>query len=433
MSAPVSMALLFALATGSLGQFHRFGFQQFVEGLLYSASHKFLEFSLDCFLVTGWGGYKKEILVFGYSVDGEAVFNSYVKEASSAVINAGGENAKRFSTNVNIGELSIGTHTVDLLVLLEDGTVAKMLSFELTIIEEPEEDSGGSSTDTDSEILELNDSSVGYKSKSFDIFKIDGNDYFASNINSNLAAGKTIEVETSANQIYLYGWIGFTNQIKDFGYRIDGGEASYEIEPIVPESGSGVYTAGGEYARRFGITINISKLFVGEHTIDILVRVETDGIVTVKMLSLKLVVAGYESLTDLGYKVSSFDNFKVDGADIFTVGKVQSELVAAGNTVTVTSSANQIYLYGWIGFTNQIEDFGHRIDGGEASYGINPIVPASGSGVYTVGGEYARRFGITMNISDLDKGEHTVDLLVRVKVDDGNVPAKMLSFKLVIE
>ena len=51
MAAPVSPALLIALVTGSLGQFLCLGFRQLVEGLLYAASHKFLELSLDYFLV----------------------------------------------------------------------------------------------------------------------------------------------------------------------------------------------------------------------------------------------------------------------------------------------------------------------------------------------------------------------------------------------
>ncbi len=385
--------------------------------------------------ITGWVGYEEEILVFGCSVDGETVFNSYVKDASSSIINAGGEYAKRFSTKVNIGNLSIGEHTVDLLVLLGDGTVAKMLSFELTITEKTDEDSGdnseGGSTDISSEILELSDSSVGFKNKSIDTFKVDGNDYFTSGINSSLAANNTIEVEASANQIYLYGWIGFTNEIVDFGYRFDGVNAIYGIEPIVPASGSAVYTAGGEYARRFGITMDISSLYVGEHIIDVLVRINKENTVVVKMLSLKLVVSGYESLATVGYKAGSFDTFKVDGVDVFTSGKVATELAAVNNTVNVTTSANQIYIYGWIGFTNEIVDFGYCFDSGVATYAVEPIVPASGSGVYTAGGEYARRFGITMDISDLGKGEHTIDLLARVNLGD-SVPTKILSFTLVI-
>ncbi len=381
--------------------------------------------------ITGWAGYQNEILVFGYAIDGTTVLDTYVINASASIRNAGGEYAKKFSFYVPIGNLSIGEHTVDLLVLTDNGTVAKMLSFVLTINETKEEEGG--TTDDDQEILELNDSRAGYKAKSIDTFRVDGVNMFTTGkVASELAAANnTVEVSASANQIYLYGWIGFTHEIVDFGYCFDNGEATYGIEPIIPPSGSTLYTVGGEYARRFSVNMDISGLYAGEHTIDVLVRLSGEDAVVVKMLSFKLVISGYESLTDVGYKGSSFDTFKVDGVNMFTTGKVSAELAAANNTVEVSASANQIYLYGWIGFTHEIVDFGYCFDNGETVCGIEPIIPPNGSALYTAGGEYARRFGMYLNIGDLGAGEHTVDLLARVNLGS-SVPTKMLSFTLII-
>ena len=50
-TAVVPLPLLIALIPHRLGQFLRLGLQQFVERFLYAAAHKFLELSLDYFLV----------------------------------------------------------------------------------------------------------------------------------------------------------------------------------------------------------------------------------------------------------------------------------------------------------------------------------------------------------------------------------------------
>ena len=51
MTAAVALALFGALISGSLSQFIRFGIQQLIEGLLYTASYQFFDFPLDNFLI----------------------------------------------------------------------------------------------------------------------------------------------------------------------------------------------------------------------------------------------------------------------------------------------------------------------------------------------------------------------------------------------
>ena len=51
MAAAIALTLLIALVSGRLSQFLRLGLQQLVESLLYAATHKILELSLDYFLV----------------------------------------------------------------------------------------------------------------------------------------------------------------------------------------------------------------------------------------------------------------------------------------------------------------------------------------------------------------------------------------------
>ena len=51
MTAAVSLTLLVALISGSLGEFLRLGLQQLVERFLHTSSNQFLDFPLDNFLV----------------------------------------------------------------------------------------------------------------------------------------------------------------------------------------------------------------------------------------------------------------------------------------------------------------------------------------------------------------------------------------------
>ena len=87
--------------------------------------------------ISGWIGFKYEILMFGYSLDGEnGIFKSYPNAPGDAVVAAGGENAMRFTISINTLGLEPGTHTVDYLALVEaKGRLlpVKILSFNLVI------------------------------------------------------------------------------------------------------------------------------------------------------------------------------------------------------------------------------------------------------------------------------------------------------------
>ena len=89
--------------------------------------------------ISGWIGFKYEILMFGYSLDGGyGIFKSYPNEPGDAVIAAGGDNAMRFTISINTLELEPGTHTVDYLALIEaKGRLlpVKILSFNLVVTE----------------------------------------------------------------------------------------------------------------------------------------------------------------------------------------------------------------------------------------------------------------------------------------------------------
>lgn len=127
-------------------------------------------------------------------------------------------------------------------------------------------------------------------SHSFDALMADGENFFTvGGIDSKLkAAGNTVTVKKGTERLSLVGWVGFKVEIIIFGYSVDGGDAIFESFPGVPEQA--VKNAGGEYAQRLGIDVDISKLDVGEHTVTMLVLVDVDDGLALKLLEFTVVI-----------------------------------------------------------------------------------------------------------------------------------------------
>ncbi len=75
----------------------------------------------------GWAGFGEAIESYGYIIDdGEPIWNAgFTTYTEEAVLNFGGQYAKRFNIRVELSGLS-GTHTVTFLVKLQDGTMVQM-------------------------------------------------------------------------------------------------------------------------------------------------------------------------------------------------------------------------------------------------------------------------------------------------------------------
>ena len=241
--------------------------------------------------LSGWIGFRYEILMFGYSIDGgNAVLTSHPLEAGDAVLNAGGKNAKRFGVNIDTNELSLGEHSISLLALidLKNGTVVEILSFTVTVVERPTIPEGP----TTPEGLDLpmaTDSGYGFVGESQDELKIDNTQLYFGAVNVRLEwANNKITVEKGAQAISYIGWIGFETTINTFGYAIDGNEPILETPTINAEQG--VLDNGGANAKRYLINVDISELEVGTHVIDILVSINTkdSGEAVLKIVSFTL-------------------------------------------------------------------------------------------------------------------------------------------------
>ena len=287
---------------------------------------------------------------------------------------------------------------------------------------------------------------VKFRMRAIDTLTANGKNLFTvGNVTNELAAaGNRVEIPEGTARVSTYGWIGFDYPIIMFGYSIDGGNAVFNTYPS--SAAQAVINAGGQYAKRFSVNVPTGELSVGEHTVDILVLVNVSDGIAVKFLSFTLAVteaveeqpsqppAGYDApnynTAGFGYKGYSVDLLQKDGTDIYR-GGVVSKLTADGSTVTITKGVKNIRLYGWIGYETAIDKLGYALDGVAT---IETAPSNAEEGVINAGGDLAKRFNIFADISGLDVGYHTVDLLVRINTADGNTAVlKILSFTLIIE
>ena len=132
-----------------------------------------------------------------------------------------------------------------------------------------------------------------------------------------------------------------------------------------------------------------------------------------------------ESDETVGFKRKSLDSLMADGVKVFD--SVAGGLLQNGNKVTLGEGTTRLTLAGWVGFEYEIILCGHSINGGNAVFDTYVSTPEAA--VINAAGEYAKRFSISIDTSDLEKGEYTVDYLALVDVN-GGVAVKLLSFTL---
>lgn len=88
---------------------------------------------------TGWISFESEITSFGYSINGtEPLLNSEPIAPEDAVVDIGGELARRFCIIADISSLEVGQHAFDFLIELNTAsgeTVLRLLSFTLVVTE----------------------------------------------------------------------------------------------------------------------------------------------------------------------------------------------------------------------------------------------------------------------------------------------------------
>lgn len=210
---------------------------------------------------SGWIGFDREILALGYSVNGgqpvwnEAFITRTVEAAVQLPVN-GGPNAVRFNITV----------PVDPTGLTEVVAVAKV---------------GGTVVPIDSQLVNVNpalaspdttltvDNTVMPKT-SYDQLKIDGADVGSHGNNPN--PSNLNLTGYTGRQLELWGWHSNPTGISRFGYRIDGGEAVWNVAfKVTPEQGvinAGISAVGPDaHTSRFSIFVPVEE---GRHIIEVL-------------------------------------------------------------------------------------------------------------------------------------------------------------------
>lgn len=280
---------------------------------------------------------------------------------------------------------------------------------------------------------------LGKKGKAVDTLTVDGQAIFSTGgIESKLAqAGNKATILAGSSTLNTYGWVGFSREIILFGYSIDGGDAIFKSNPGA--AAQAVLDAGGKYAKRFSININVKGLSVGKHSVDVLALVDYNGGTAAKLFSFTLVVEEAPKAPEgvqlpnmdtgeYGFLKCAHDQITVDNVQIY-VASAHVKIAAAGNVLKVKKGSKTLTLSGWAGFETKIDRFGYAIDG-EIDLLMTPAAP--NDAIIAAGGENAMRYAWNADISSLSVGLHTVDVLVSIYLGEGTATLVMYSFTLEI-
>ena len=258
---------------------------------------------------------------------------------------------------------------------------------------------------------------------SFDTFYVNGEMFFAEDGNADAKLTEindTVSFKTgdTVQSMMLRGWIGFGQAIDSFGYYIDSYDFIYDAA-FTAATEDGVKAAGGEHASRFEITIPLTGLNMGDHTVGFVAKL-ADG--TVVRMRAELTV-GIEKTVWNGSGIvnhQSFDQLYLgDGAadnstdtNIFFAPGASASWDYVAN---VTDSVTTLTYWGWVGLFGEVGQFGYQINGGEAIFN-DAWTHATEQGVIDAavngGADTGSRMKITIDVTGLT-GENTLTVLYK--------------------
>ncbi|MBQ7715448.1 MAG: CotH kinase family protein [Clostridia bacterium] len=276
-----------------------------------------------------------------------------------------------------------------------------------------------------------------------------GDTWFAENYPDGVVNGTNQGYQTVGFQ----GWVGFTDAIDSIGYRINGGDPVYsssffrstESTVLQPEH-------GGQYARRFRVTVPVAAL-EGENEIELVAKVcgqvmviEGFGITYVNDVDWQPENPDPQDPQDpdpqdpqdpdpqpdlpVNYHGASFDSIYVNNnlAPCMngSAGSASPKLDAVGRLLDYSDgSATKLTFKGWIGFEELITGFGYQIDDNDPVFGNFAISTEEAVRYNQNGGPNAHRFAVEVPVSGL-QGDHNICVVVRVggyvvRIDE-NIP-----------
>ena len=262
-------------------------------------------------------------------------------------------------------------------------TTAEETTNEETTAEEttPEETTPA---ETEPEYYEIEDERVGNTGSAVDSAIVNNADATAADNKIDIAAG------TDRVNIGIRGWVGFSQAIKSFGYRIDDEDPVFSNDFTMSfendDDKTAIGNAGGENALRFKILVPALDLEDGEHQISFLVELADGKKVILATYTVTLSDYAAKDDADTGFKNWSGDTFYFNGEMYFdTDGQFATKLEAQGNIVPVEPGEkhDSCATRGWIGFDQPIKEFGYRINYGTPVFGDFKV--ATEDGVLTDG------------------------------------------------
>ena len=271
--------------------------------------------------------------------------------------------------------------------------------------------------------------SSGCNGKRFiDSIKLDGSTILSG---SEAASASIIEITDETGNLSIKGWCGFGSEILLFGYAFDEHNAVFNTFPTDPEKA--VINAAGEYAERMNVSIDVSELSYGYHTFYLLAYVDTNGGTPVILLSFIInksekaeETQTYYSVADAGIVKYNVDSIKADGVTIKEGSSTKNI-----QSLEVNNNTKKLVFAGWAGFNSEFVFVGYDIDNEGAKLTSTPT-QTNESAVIAQGGSLVKRFNLSIDISDLSIGEHTVYILALVDEDNGGKLAKLMEFTLKI-
>ena len=245
---------------------------------------------------------------------------------------------------------------------------------------------------------------------------------------------KVATINHLVDSLKVLGWVAFYTETEGvLGYSVDG------TAPVYPEGFStpaeqdvldhvAANLPGGKSAARMFSDIPVRALSAGEHVIALFAK-DADG--NEEMFAeFKLVkVLPY---VENAHARFSIDNITLNNVPYVTEGKVQAELAALNNTVTVAADVEKgtLSFRGWASFeAAPAAEFGYYI-GEDIAIITDAAYIQDRPDLVQAGVANGAGYNITVSIADLAVGTYPVGVIA--KLQDGTY-AQLFSFYLTIE
>ena len=224
--------------------------------------------SVEEIYMRGWAYIDKDIYSFGYRIDGGDIVydDAFIDDRAQELADAGFPGAQGFAVTVPVEKLSSGEHTIEVIVIDEDGMFTPVVK----VKNEVEYPVGVTVT-----VTKLQDHESVLTNKNFDRYYVEGVELgqggtgaYAGNVHTNIINKyPQAYAKTGNDEITITGWAGFDGEyVETFGYKIDD-QPSVTSPAFVTNRNAELAGAGFPYGEGFSISFGYGSLEPGEHTV----------------------------------------------------------------------------------------------------------------------------------------------------------------------